>query len=48
MVKIAGLPVSQRLCGQLADGLTMFGFGKQTVPGASRNIGRISRSRAIR
>jgi len=33
MVKIAGLPMPQRLCGQLADGLTMFGFGKSAVPG---------------
>jgi len=33
MVKIAGLPLPQRLCGQLADGLTMFGFGKYPVPG---------------
>ena len=33
MVKIAGLPLPQRLCGQLADGLTMFGFGKRAVPG---------------
>jgi lysophospholipase len=33
MVKIAGLPMPQHLCGQLADGLTMFGFGKRSVPG---------------
>ena len=33
MVKIAGLPMPQLLCGQLADGLTMFGFGKSAVPG---------------
>jgi lysophospholipase len=33
MVKIAGLPLSQQLCRQLADGLTMFGFGKRAVPG---------------
>ena len=33
MVKIAGLPIPQRLCGQIADGLTMFGFGKNAVPG---------------
>jgi len=33
MVKIAGLPLPGRLCGQLADGLTMFGFGKSAVPG---------------
>jgi lysophospholipase len=33
MVKIAGLPLPQGLCGQLADGLTMFGFGKRAVPG---------------
>jgi lysophospholipase len=33
MVKIAGLPMPQLLCGQIADGLTMFGFGKNAVPG---------------
>jgi lysophospholipase len=33
MVRIAGLPLPHRLCGQLADGLTMFGFGKRAVPG---------------
>jgi lysophospholipase len=33
MVKIAGLPLPQLLCGQIADGLTMFGFGKNAVPG---------------
>jgi lysophospholipase len=33
MVKIAGLPLPSRLCGQLADGLTVFGFGKSAVPG---------------
>ncbi|MGH6804377.1 MAG: alpha/beta fold hydrolase [Methyloceanibacter sp.] len=33
MVRIVGLPMSHRLCGQLADGLTMFGFGKRPVPG---------------
>lgn len=33
MVKIAGLPMSHRLCRQAADGLTMFGFGKRPVPG---------------
>ena len=33
MVRIAGLPLPDRLCGQLADGLTMFGFGKRAVPG---------------
>jgi lysophospholipase len=33
MVRIADLPMPQRLCGQLADGLTMFGFGKRAVPG---------------
>ena len=49
MVKIAGLPMSQQLCRQLADGLTMIGFGKRPVPGdASQNIGTTSRSRAIR
>ena len=33
MVRIAGLPMSHRMCGQLADGLTMLGFGKRPVPG---------------
>jgi lysophospholipase len=33
MVRIAGLPMSHRMCRQLADGLTMFGFGKRPVPG---------------
>ena len=33
MVKIAGLPMSHRVCRQLADGLTMIGFGKRPVPG---------------
>jgi lysophospholipase len=33
MVKIAGLPLPQKLCGQLADGLTVFGLGKRAVPG---------------
>ncbi|MFZ2018502.1 MAG: alpha/beta hydrolase [Methyloceanibacter sp.] len=33
MVKILGLPMSQKLCGQLADGLTLFGLGKRAVPG---------------
>src|SRR3972149_6039282 len=33
MVRIVGLPMSHRLCGQLADGLTMFGFGKRPGPG---------------
>jgi lysophospholipase len=32
MVKILGLPMSQKLCGQLADGLTLFGLGKNAVP----------------
>jgi lysophospholipase len=33
MVRIAGLTLPHRLCGQLADGLTTFGFGKRAVPG---------------
>ena len=33
MVKILGLPMPERVCAQLADGLTMFGFGKRGVPG---------------
>jgi lysophospholipase len=33
MVKIVGLPMSHGMCRQLADGLTMFGFGKRPVPG---------------
>ena len=33
MVRIVGLPMSHRLCGQLADALTMIGFGKRPVPG---------------
>jgi lysophospholipase len=33
MVKIAGLPMPERVCAQLADGLTMFGLGKRGVPG---------------
>jgi lysophospholipase len=32
MVKIADLPMPEKLCRQVADGLTMFGFGKQPVP----------------
>jgi lysophospholipase len=33
MIKIAGLPMPEKLCRQIADGLTMFGFGKRLVPG---------------
>ena len=33
MVRIEGLPMSHRMCGQLADGLTLLGFGKRLVPG---------------
>ena len=33
MVRIAGLPMPEGVCRQLADGLTMFGFGKRPVPG---------------
>ena len=32
MLRIAELPFSNKLCGQIADGLTMLGFAKQTVP----------------
>ncbi len=32
MVRIAGLPVSNRMCGRIADGLTLLGFGKRAVP----------------
>jgi lysophospholipase len=32
MVKLMGLPMSQGLYARLADGLTLFGFGKQAVP----------------
>ena len=33
MVRILGLPMPERVCAQLADGLTMFGLGKRAVPG---------------
>jgi lysophospholipase len=33
MVKILGLPMSQKLCAHLADGLTLVGLGKRAVPG---------------
>ena len=33
MVRIMGLPMPERVCAQLADGLTMFGLGKRAVPG---------------
>ena len=33
MVRITGLPMPEGICRQLADGLTMFGFGKRPVPG---------------
>jgi lysophospholipase len=33
MVKILGLPMPQRVCEQVADGLTLFGLGKRPVPG---------------
>jgi lysophospholipase len=32
MIELMGLPMSQGLCARLADGLTLFGFGKQGVP----------------
>jgi lysophospholipase len=33
MIEIARLPIPEGLCRSLADGLTMFGFGKRAVPG---------------
>ena len=33
MVKVLGLPVSQKLCANLADGLTLVGLGRRIVPG---------------
>lgn len=33
MVRLVGLPMSQGLCARLTDGLTLFGFGRQAVPG---------------
>jgi len=36
MVKLEGLPMSQAMCGRLADVLTLFGFGKQVVPGDNK------------
>jgi len=33
MVELVGLPMPRALCARLADGLTLFGFGKQAVPG---------------
>jgi lysophospholipase len=32
MLRIAELPFSNRLCGQIADAATMLGFGKRSVP----------------
>jgi lysophospholipase len=32
MVKVMGLPMSQKLCAQLADGLTLIGLGRRIVP----------------
>ena len=36
MVKLMGLPMSQGLCARLADGLMLFGLGKQAVPGGNK------------
>ncbi len=33
MVKVLGLPVSQKLCANLTDGLSMIGLGRRMVPG---------------
>lgn len=35
MIQLLGLPMSQGLCGRLADGLTLLGFGKKAIPGSS-------------
>jgi lysophospholipase len=39
MVKVHGLPMSHKLCGQLADGLCLFGFGRRAVPGRRPEFG---------
>jgi lysophospholipase len=36
MIKIMGLPMSQTACAQLADVLTLFGFGKRAAPGRDK------------
>ena len=36
MIQLLELPVSQGLCGRLADGLTLFGLGKQVIPGGNK------------
>lgn len=41
MVKIAGLPMPEGLCRNLTDGLSMFGFGKRTVPGDKERFRQI-------
>jgi lysophospholipase len=38
MIRIAGLPMRERMCRNLADGLTMCGFGKRTVPGDEKRF----------
>ncbi len=38
MIEIAGLPIPEGLCRNLADGLTMFGFGKRPVPADARRF----------
>ena len=49
MVKVLGLPVSQKLCANLADGLTLVGLGQaDRCRVANRNIGRAIGSRVIR
>jgi lysophospholipase len=37
MIKLLGLPMSQGLCGRLADGLTLLGLGKQVIPGGNKD-----------
>jgi lysophospholipase len=41
MIKIAGLPLSEGICRNLTDGLTMFGFGKRVVPGDKEKFRQI-------
>ena len=36
MIQLLGLPVSQGLYGRLADGLTLFGLGRQVIPGGNK------------
>jgi lysophospholipase len=39
MVKVFGLPMSQRLCAHVADGLCLFGLGRRAVPGHRPDFG---------